>query len=200
MKIKYYLLILISVLTLGYSSYYTLTHFNINPNTHIGQTIDQLDGVHVYYNGGVNHVLARNTTDDGYNLGLQYQCVEFVKRYYYEHYQHKMPDTYGHAKDFYDATVKNGHLNPRRNLIQFSNGLGEKPKKGDLLVYQPSLWNPYGHVAIVAEVQKNATQLEIIQQNAGPFASSRAIYPLSKHEQGWHIQNDAIVGWLRLIR
>jgi hypothetical protein len=59
----------------------------------------------VYYNGGVANVVGRNVSVDGYNLGLKYQCVEFVKRYYYQHLGHKMPDTYGHAKDFFDRNV-----------------------------------------------------------------------------------------------
>lgn len=49
---------------------------------------------------------------DGYNVGLRYQCVEFVKRYYsLEHYAHRMPNSYGHAKDLFDPRVEDGAMN-----------------------------------------------------------------------------------------
>lgn len=94
---------------------------NLNPNYEVGQKIDELNGVNIYYNGGVGNVNGRLLTEDGYNLGLKYQCVEFVKRYYYEHLNHKMPDTYGHAKDFFDSSLKDGEKNKQRNLIQYLN-------------------------------------------------------------------------------
>ncbi|HEY8366311.1 MAG TPA: CHAP domain-containing protein, partial [Bacteroidia bacterium] len=106
-----------------------------NPNYQIGQPIDSLNSVIVYYNGPVSNVVERNVAPDGYNLGLKYQCVEFVKRYYYQHFKHKMPDSYGHAKDFFDPKVKDGELNKRRNLIQYTNSSKSKPKVGDLLVF-----------------------------------------------------------------
>ena len=56
----------------------------------------------------MNNVSGRNVTVDGYNLGLKYQCVEFVKRYYYKHYRHKMPNSYGNAKDFFIAQISDG--------------------------------------------------------------------------------------------
>ena len=106
---------------------------------YIGKKIDSFNNVSVYYNGNPKNVNGRNLTKDGYNLGLNYQCVEFVKRYYYEHYNHKMPDAYGHAKDFFDSKVKDGDLNSKRNLIQYTNPSKNKPKVGDLVIFSGSL-------------------------------------------------------------
>lgn len=39
-----------------------------------------IPSVAIYFNGGVNMSQGRNLTIDGYNLGIRYQCVEFVKR------------------------------------------------------------------------------------------------------------------------
>jgi len=75
-----------------------------------GTVIDSYKGVNVYYNGDVSHVNGRNKTKDGYNLGLKYQCVEFAKRFFYERYNHKMPDSFGHAKDFYNTKYKHGSI------------------------------------------------------------------------------------------
>lgn len=168
---------------------------NFNPNFQVGQKIDSLNGVFVYYNGGVGNVEGRQLSPDGYNIGLKYQCVEFVKRYYYEALNHKMPDSYGHAKDFFDSTIADGQLNKTRNLIQFTNGSKSKPKVNDLLVYAPTLLNKYGHVSIISKVTEK--DIEIIQQNPGPFGDSRETYKLEFAHGTWHIINDGILGWLR---
>lgn len=92
-----------------------------NSGFYIGQQIDSFNGVAVLFNGKVSNVSSRNTTADGYNLGLKYQCVEFVKRYYYQQLNHKMPDSYGHAKDFFNKSLSDGQKNRQRNLTQYTN-------------------------------------------------------------------------------
>ncbi|PKP21748.1 MAG: CHAP domain-containing protein [Bacteroidetes bacterium HGW-Bacteroidetes-21] len=163
----------------------------------IGQPIDSLNGVIVYYNGSIDHVSERNLTEDGYNLGLKYQCVEFVKRYYYQYFHHKMPDSYGHAKDFFDPALENGQLNKRRNLIQYVNPGNTKPKVNDLIVFDEHKFNKYGHVAIISGVTDD--HIEIIQQNPGPNGKSRQSFSLKKEGEIWTIENDRILGWLRKI-
>ncbi|NUE67374.1 CHAP domain-containing protein [Snodgrassella sp. ESL0253] len=158
----------------------------------VGQIVDQFNGVNVYYNGQISHVSGRNLTKDGYNLGQKYQCVEFIKRYYYERFKHKMPDSYGHAKDFFDASIADGHINPKRNLLQFHNGSPTQPKVDDIIVFG---WSQYGHVAIISKVSNN--QIEIVQQNPGPNASSRATYPLIYKDGLWKIDNFRVLGYLR---
>jgi len=160
-----------------------------------GVAIDSLNGVYVYYNGPISHVAGRNLSADGYNLGLKYQCVEFVKRYYYEYYKHKMPDSYGHAVSFFEADLKDGAFNARRNLFQYQNPGACRPETGDLLVYSGTDGNPYGHVAIVSQVMADA--LEIIQQNPGIGAPSRQRFPLSREGDLYRIGNGRILGWLR---
>lgn len=187
---------LILALALLMGLLFTFKNINVNPHLSVGQRIDSLHGVYVYYNGGVSHTGGRDTTADGYNIGMRYQCVEFVKRYYYEHYEHKMPDSYGNAKDFFDKKLSDGQWNAKRALLQFTNPSQGAPQQGDLLVYSPTIWNRYGHVAIIAAVGKG--QLEIIQQNPGPFASSRETYTLKNEGNTWIIDNDRVVGWLRM--
>jgi hypothetical protein len=146
----------------------------------------------VYHNGGMGHVAGRNMVD-GYNVGLKYQCVEFVKRYYLEYYDHRMPNSYGHAKDLFDTTVVDGALNEQRALLQFTNPSSERPRVGDLVVLDAWRGNAYGHVAIVSKVFTNA--VEVIQQNTG---SSRQRIDLDHSEGQWHIDNDRVLGWLRM--
>ncbi len=178
------------------SSSWLFKHVLSNLAYKIGQPVDSLNSVIVYYNGPVSNVVERNLAPDGYNLGLKYQCVEFVKRYYYQHYKHKMPDSYGHAKDFFDSKVKDGELNKRRNLIQYTNASKSKPKVGDLLVFDGNIYNKYGHVAIISKVSND--KIEIIQQNPGPYASSRLEFKLTYKENLYKVDYDEILGWLRI--
>ncbi|OCG56742.1 MULTISPECIES: CHAP domain-containing protein [unclassified Gilliamella] len=187
------LLWLLSVL-----SYYTLcacVFANIEINQQkIGNVIDEFNGVNVYYNGSINNVSGRNIAKDGYNLGLKYQCVEFIKRYYYQRFNHKMPNSYGHAKDFFDPTIADGKINRQRNLLQFHNGSPTKPQVDDIMVLN---WTSYGHVAIISKVTDN--EIEIVQQNAGPTASSRATFPLIFKDGIWTIEAVGVLGYLRKI-
>ncbi|MWN89269.1 CHAP domain-containing protein [Gilliamella sp. Pra-s65] len=179
-------------------SYYTLnscTFANIEINEQkIGNVIDEFNGVKVYYNGSIYNVSGRNIAKDGYNLGLKYQCVEFIKRYYYQRFNHKMPNSYGHAKDFFDPLVADGKINRQRNLLQFHNGSPTKPKVEDIIVLN---WTSYGHVAIVSNVTDN--EIEIVQQNSGPNANSRATFPLIFKDGKWTIEGFGVLGYLRKI-
>lgn len=158
-------------------------------------TLDQFNGVKVYNNGAVSNVSGRNKTKDGYNLGLKYQCVEFVKRYYYERFGHKMPDSYGHAKDFYSSKYSDGSFNKERGLTQYSNPSDSRPKKEALLIYGPTQYNAFGHVAIITKV--SGSEVECISQNLGRNNGTRRTYPLIKNSDGkYYIKDPYIKGWL----
>ncbi|MGX7668741.1 CHAP domain-containing protein [Flavobacterium pedocola] len=195
MKTKRWTYTVIGLLLLSLAGLWSFKKFNFNTDLSVGQPLDSLNGVSVFYNGGVDNVNGRNTTADGYNLGLKYQCVEFVKRYYYEHLNHKMPDSYGHAKNFFDPTVADGQQNKKRDLIQYTNPGHTKPEADDLLIFDGTLLNKYGHVAIISKVTDS--EIEIIQQNPGPFSKSRENYPLEHNNGKWEIKNKRILGWLR---
>ncbi|HIQ06922.1 MAG TPA: CHAP domain-containing protein [Thiotrichaceae bacterium] len=187
--------IIITLLVSLFIGYQVATHVDFNTNHEFGDVIDKIDNVKVYYNGGVNHTEGRSVTSDNYNLGLKYQCAEFVKRYYYKRYKHKMPNSYGHAKDFFNPKLTHGEMNKDRGLRQFFNHDKTKPRKGDLVVFDSYLLNSYGHVAIVSKVDDEF--IEIIQQNPGPFSSSRESFKLHKTDDVWHIEADHLLGWLR---
>lgn len=159
----------------------------------IGDTLDVFNNVVVFYNKSMNNTSGRHLTSDGYNLGLKWQCVEFVKRYYYEHLNHKMPNSYGHAKDFFNGRIADGHLNSERKLVQFSNGSTSKPQIDDLLIFDGNIFNPYGHVAIVSNVEDHF--IEIVQQNVGK--TSRDEIALKVKGEKWYLNQSDVLGWLR---
>lgn len=187
-------LIFASVLAL-IMAYPCIKNAIMNANHNIGDVIDSHNEIPVYYNGSTDTNLGRNKSKDGYNYGLKYQCVEFVKRYYYDHLNHKMPITYGHAKDFFDNKIADGERNKDRDLTQYQNGSQSKPKVDDIIVFDATEFNPYGHVAIVSHVLED--EIVIVQQNAGKFSNSRAIIPLVKEDELWKLDNNRILGWLR---
>jgi hypothetical protein len=73
--------------------YLGVTKVNLNISRNVGEIVDNLDGIPVYFNGGVGHSSGRNLAADGYNFGIKYQCVEFVKRYYYQHFSRRILST-----------------------------------------------------------------------------------------------------------
>lgn len=197
---RIYKIILITIAILivlaGVAFFVNKSSFNPNSKYSIGQPLDSLNGVVVYYNGMVGHTGGRNVAPDGYNIGMKYQCVEFVKRYYYQRFHHNMPDAYGNAKDFFDATLPDSAMNPKRDLRQYTNGSCRPPQPEDLLIFDGHSGNKYGHVCIVAAVTDST--VTIIQQNPGPFASSRETFPLRQVNGKWYIQRERVLGWLRL--
>lgn len=158
----------------------------------VGSVIDVYNDVAVYYNGPYYHVAGRNTTRDGYNLGLKYQCVEYIKRYYYERFNHKMPDSYGHAVDFFDQSkINDVAFNSKRGLFQYWNGNTARPKAEDILVFKTKgdIW---GHIGIVSKVTKD--QVEMVQQNYGE--KSRVTFPLKRVMGRYYVDDQEVLGWL----
>lgn len=183
------------LLMLAAAGLMTASNININPLHSAGDPLDSFNGVTVYFNGAIGHVSERSLAPDGYNIGLKYQCVEFVKRYYYQRFGHKMPQDRGHAKDYFNAAIPNGAFNAERGLAQFKNGDGDVPVEEDLVVFGPWVFNRFGHVAIVSKV--GADYIEVVQQNPGPFGPSRERYEIL-HEVGRiRIDSPRLLGWLR---
>lgn len=194
-KWKIIISILFLISAISVSGWIYNRNYRTNYNIEIGQAVDSLNHVMVYYNGDVGNTSGRNLTIDNYNLGKKYQCVEFVKRYYYEHLNHKMPDSYGHAKDFFNRSVKDGQINEQRNLIQYTNPSYCKPQISDLIIFDGTAGNKYGHVAIISNVTDR--EIEIVQQNPGKFGKSRITIPINYKNDKWEVDNSRILGWLR---
>jgi hypothetical protein len=160
----------------------------------IGKVIDSYKGVSIYYNGNnFSRVEGRNIGPDGYNFGLKYQCVEFVKRFYYQAKNHKMPNTYGHAKDLFDKSLPDSAFNSKRGLTQFRNVREYKPQVDDLLIYDGYPGNKFGHVAIISKVGDD--YVELVQQNMGK--ESRKRINLVYFEPYWTVADYHVLGWLR---
>ena len=182
----------ISILYLSFGcSFQNQTSFLADKNLRCGDEIGQLEGVSIYYNDGFSSCeTGRHWSVDKYSYGMKWQCVEFVRRFYKDFFEHEMPNRYGNAIDYFNPKIKAGSINQDRGLVQFYNGSTEKPEVYDLLVCNmPPI---YGHVAIISEVGKN--YIVIAQQNSSsPFVR----LPLNEENGNWHIQSSCI-GFLRI--
>ncbi len=168
--------------------------FTNTDRPNIGDIIDELNGIPVYFNGDIENVFGRNVGTNGYNLGLRYQCVEFVKRYYFDFYDHVMPYSYGHAKDFYSKKIASNWRvwNKSRALYQYRNGNYVLPQVGDILVIGRDKYNPFGHIGIVSSSDEN--HVEIIQQNYGQETRTR--YKVFQSDNKHFVANEYVLGWL----
>ncbi|GLR16384.1 CHAP domain-containing protein [Portibacter lacus] len=183
MRLKF-VLIFIGLITLSFT----------NHNPEVGAVLDNYNGVPIYYNGFFKNTNGRNLTKDGYNLGLKWQCIEFVKRYYYLKYGHKMPDSYGHAKDFFDDDLSDQEFNEARNMLQFRNTRRHKPQVDDLVIYGPSKDNPFGHMGIISAIKNG--KVTLVQQNMGTKTRQKLI--LAEYDGIYTIADFNIKGWLRI--
>ena len=128
------------------------------PAANYGSIIGWYQGVPAYSNGEYT----------GKGRG-EWQCVEYVKRFYRKVLRFDTSRWWGHANSYYD---------PRRNfargLVTIPNGSTIPPKPGDILAFEGG---KYGHVAIIMEVPRVkapyvCSWIKIIQQN---WSRDRAI-------------------------
>ena len=164
---------------------------NISSEIKCGDSIGSHNGITAYYNDGFNSCgSGRHMSSDGYSYGFKWQCVEYVRRYYKDYYNHEM-SRWGNASDYFRNNLAHGAINTERNLTQYKNGNTEKPKEGDILVFQ-NIAPPYGHVRIVTNVSGNT--INVIEQNTG--TSCYSTLSLSQSGQNWTISDDC-TGFLR---
>jgi surface antigen len=161
----------------------------------VGRVLDTYRGVPVYDNGLLFfRSYGRHYSADGYYYGQKWQCVEYVKRFYHQAKGHKMPDVWGHARDYFDPALSDGTPNPRRGLVQYHDGASAKPQPDDLLVFTDT---KFGHVAIVTAVSNDS--LEVVQQNI--VGRPRQSFSLLSSNGCWFVTAPRRPkGWLRLLR
>jgi len=161
----------------------------------LSSPIDSYKGVAVYANGN-NYVKShgRHYHWSGYYYGQKWQCVEFIKRFLFLAHNHRMPNVWGNATDFFEPKIPSGEINPERGMLQYANGGPYAPQPDDLIVFKNL--TPYGHVAIITEV--TAESITMIQQNVG--ANTRMTLPLLCLENKYYVGDEKLqaTGWLRI--
>ena len=152
-----------------------------------GDSVGWFNGVTAYSNGWIDYD-SRQYSD----VGLKWQCVEYVNRYYYQKLAHKNLIRTGHAKHYYGTA-------DAKDLIAHPNGATTvKPAVGDMLV---SNSEPYGHIAIIRDV--GAHYVRVIHQNwSNSDSDNSKTLSLSQDENGTYTvegfsHDYPVDGWLR---
>ena len=147
------------------------------------------------------------------SFGYQYQCVEYVNRFYAEALG--IPQAinwFGNAQDYFasagaDVLNKQGKVIANNKMLAaFPNGGLSPPQPDDILVFASD--DKLGHVAIVTNV--TASEVDFIEQNfniAGVAGLSRVAtvsgYDISNRisipiNDPTHPQIYTVLGWLRV--
>lgn len=164
-----------------------------NPNKITGQpfgtALGSFNGVIAYSNG-------IDTAGTYGTYGLEYQCVEYVNRYYATYL--KLPNMKGNG----NANLLFSNLPSKYNLTQFTNKISSTPPQvGDILCFSGGT-DGKGHVAIVRALSSN--QVTVIQQNVTEdYRDTSFAYSLSINDGKYSIDASRLgatykcQGWLR---
>ena len=93
--------------------------------------------------------------------GLEYECVEFVNRFYAQVFHHSNMSGMGNANDYFGKASALG-------LAGFENGGTVPPRVNDIMAFKGGKQDPqtgerHGHVAIIREVTQST--IVLVQQN-----------------------------------
>ena len=123
---------------------------------------------------------------------MEWQCVEYVNRYYYIIYGLNIRIAGQNANQYYDNA-------PSRGLVSYANGGITTPHVGDIICFSGG---SAGHVAIIRNV--GTTSVTAIQQNVRENSDdTNYTYPLSISSGTFTIDGSrlgtgyACQGWLR---
>ncbi len=133
-----------------------------------GCVLTTLDGVNVYFNSW------DPSADEGaYLYGYKWQCVELIQRYYGVKYNYPGIWAPYYAYQTFDSW---GHP---ATMTAYPNGSSTIPQKGDVLVFDKTWDDPYGHVALVRSVSKG--RIDFVQQNM--YQIGEDTLPIDSHNR-----------------
>ncbi len=152
-------------------------------NKVVGCVMTTLDGVPVYFNG-----MDPSADEGAWPFGYKWQCVELIQRYYAVKYNY--PGIWAPLYA-YQAFDDWGHPS---SMIAYPNGSSTPPQEGDVLVFDATWGDPYGHVALVKSVADG--KITFVQQNVYDIGEDSL--PIDAHN---NITNQGIYtpirGWMR---
>jgi len=158
---------------------------------HFGTYIGEFNGVAAYSNGNPEYYSELQNYVNEVYTGIQWQCVEYARRYYLTISGKNIYIGYSNASEFYDRASEMG-------LDSYPNGGTTSPQVGDILV---SKGGSFGHVAIARTVSD--TEVCTIQQNWSndPTDANKCIgmtVSNGNYTVNDFVSNYSIQGWLRM--
>lgn len=125
----------------------------------------------------------------------RWQCVEYIKRFYYEAMGINLYKPIGIARNYWDKYDNTGDYSYIKNsgLEKCNNDFSCRLNLGDILVFSTA---PYGHVAI--EVNENGSQIKIIEQNYRSDDNSERYLDIQTQNTKYKILDNTVIGWLHM--
>lgn len=98
-------------------------------------------------------------------IGLPWQCVEYVRRWVLQNQKIEFEDV-DFAYEIWERKIAKNLTNGASiKYTNFENGSSSYPKKGDLLIYGKSTSFPYGHVAVIVNVDLVKNYVDVAEEN-----------------------------------
>jgi surface antigen len=148
-----------------------------------------VNSIQVYSNGYNYDYHEKDRSDTyGIDLGSKWQCVEWIRRFYYLAYGKRIGINTTYAKEFYLKCLNWG-------MKAYPNGSSDNIRTGDIIVFAATPKNEAGHVSLVTKVTPG--YIEVAQQNVYGFAHlnyriNRTGNTLLKDTMG-----NTAIGWIR---
>jgi hypothetical protein len=174
--------------------------------TPFGKNLGSSDGIVGYSNCRDDYYSEKTLINPYYKIptGLKWQCVEYARRYYQEKLGLTFHDVEG-AKDIWDLEIV-WNLKENKSYPFFSSPNKtslRSPKVHDLIIYPQSIQAPYGHVAVVVDVDEEKNLVFIAEQNwendIWQNANYSRVLKLQKDPNGtFELLDDSgfdIIGW-----
>ena len=158
--------------------------------------------VHAYSNGDDEHFSNERHYIEGIFTGYRWQCVEYARRWLLLR-KTCIFRSIGSAADAWRELksverVTDGQTFP---LIAHANGSAVFPKKDSLLIYSRCRDLPFGHIAVITDVGRDA--IRIAEQNYyfRPWQGNYARQIPIKYDNGGFYLKDRykIDGWMEIV-
>lgn len=159
-----------------------------------------LDNVTAYSNCSANCVVPKPNKEKGIYTGIQWQCVEFARRWLLNH----IGMVYGDVDTAADLWKLNTVTRVADGISvpfdTYLNGNTTVPQVGDLLIYAKEYLNT-GHVAVITHLDKQSGEIKIAEQNftntKWPADYARILTLVEKGGKYW-ILDAYLLGWKRV--
>jgi len=107
----------------------------------------------------VNDFIQKHHYLNNIYTGIQWQCIEYVRRWYIQKFNITFPSI-NHAIDIWDIPYLYHPITKKKfSFYSVMNSSNIEPKVGDILVFKKNETYPYGHVAIITRVKQDAIYL-----------------------------------------
>lgn len=144
-----------------------------------GVKIGSFEGVDAYSNRNTSYYTNDKNyiNKDGVKVftGIKWQCVEYARRFIIEKFGVYFDDV-NSAFQIYDKAHVLDVKKNKHKFVSYDNNNINPPQKYDVLIYRKSYSSPYGHVAIISNVNLSRGYVEICEQNYNNYWEDSSEY------------------------